>query len=94
MLLFNLNINVAIAVILMHTRKVSKMLKSWDGIIADAMWNLARAPILQSSNSCKNFHFSSMNLKLCTLIIHDQVKTIVNFQYNYSHIRRDMALQS
>ena len=63
-------------------------------MIADALRNLARAPNLQCSNSSKNLLFSSMNLKLCTLIIHDRVNSTSNFQYNYIHIMRDMALQN
>ena len=35
-----------------------------------------------------------MDLKLCTLVNHDQVNNTANFQYNQSHIKRDMALQS
>ena len=63
-------------------------------MIADAVRNLARAPNLQCSNSSKNLPFSSMNLKLCTLIDHDRINNTSNFEYNYIHIMRDMALQS
>ena len=35
-----------------------------------------------------------MDLKLRTLVNHDQVNNTANFQFNQSHIKRDMALQS
>ena len=63
-------------------------------MIADALRNLATAPNLQCLSSSKNLLFSSMNLKLCTLINHDRVNSTLNFQYNHIHIKKDMALQS
>ena len=63
-------------------------------MIADALRNLAKAPNLQCSNSSKNLLFSSMDLKLCTLIDLDRVNNISNFHFNYIYIKRDMALQS
>ena len=63
-------------------------------MITDALRNLARAPNLQCSNSSKNLLFSSMNLKLHTLINHYHVKNISNFQYDGMDIIRDIALQS
>ena len=71
------------------------MLRSRDRIVADAP-NLAGAPNLQFSNSRQTLPFSSMNLMLSTLIEHNQVNDISNFQYDKLVLMhdRDLALQS
>ena len=78
MLTHNSNINVTISGILEY-KKVSTMLKSQDWFITDALGNFVGAPNLQSSNSCKNRLFSSLNLKHCTLVNHDKVNNTSNF---------------